>query len=227
MTLGLPVAVPVKPSREHARSLLNSERAKPEYHTDDPGLVQRALSWLWHELLDLLDRAAGATPGGATGVLVLAVVAVLAIVAIRVTVGPIARAGRMQQPLFTGRARSAAEHRRTADEHASAGQWADAVRERLRAIVRGLEERGLLDERLGRTADEAAAEAGALLPRSRDGLRRAAVVFDEVWYGGRVATPEHDELLRSVDDEVRSAQPSHQSEAPYATTDFGRFGPPE
>ena len=51
--------------------------------------------------------------------------------------------------------------------------------ERYRALVRSLEERGLVDERPGRTADEAAAEGAAalptaagLLPAGREGLRR-------------------------------------------------------
>ena len=57
----------------------------------------------------------------------------------------------------------------------------------MRAIVRSLEERTLLDPRPGRTADEAAAEAGRPLPRHADRLRAAARTFDDVTYGGRTA----------------------------------------
>jgi hypothetical protein len=109
--------------------------------------------------------------------------------------------------LFVGRARSSDEHRAAADAAAARGAWADAVRERLRAIVRGVEERGVLDARPGRTADEAAAEAGAVLRSCADDLRRAARLFDDVWYGGRTATQASDEEMRRIDAAVRSARP--------------------
>ena len=81
----------------------------------------------------------------------------------------------------------AAEHRRRADGFAGEGRFAEAVRERMRAIVRELETRGVLEPRPGRTADEVAREAGALVPAVAPDLRTAATVFDEVWYGGRPA----------------------------------------
>jgi hypothetical protein len=81
------------------------------------------------------------------------------------------------------------------------------VRERLRAVVRSLEERAVLDERPGRTADEAAAEAGRALPDCVAGLRAAAVLFDEVWYGGRPAGPASYAALRDLDAQVQAARP--------------------
>ena len=79
--------------------------------------------------------------------------------------------------------------------------------ERLRATVRGLEERDLLDTRAGRTADEAAAEAGRALPTLADELRAAARTFDEVRYGGRTADAATDARLRTLDDAVRRTKP--------------------
>jgi hypothetical protein len=99
----------------------------------------------------------------------------------------------------------AAEYRRRADEHAAAGRFAEAVRERMRAIVRELEQRGVLDPRPGRTADEVAREAGAVVPAVAGVLRAAAGIFDEVWYGGRRATPHSEALMRQADDRVRRA----------------------
>jgi hypothetical protein len=122
-------------------------------------------------------------------------------------VGPMGRREATVPALFTGHVRTAAEHRAAADAHSAAGRWADAVRERLRAVIRSLEERGVLDERPGRTADEAATDAGAVLPSSAAELRRAARHFDEVWYGGRTAGPESDALLRGLDERVRAARP--------------------
>jgi hypothetical protein len=74
-----------------------------------------------------------------------------------------------------------------------------------------MEERGVLESRPGRTADEAAAEGGAALPECAAGLRSAAQVFDDVWYGGRPATPAHDQALRELDDALRSSSPQASS----------------
>ena len=76
----------------------------------------------------------------------------------------------------------------------------------MRAIVRELETRGVLEPRPGRTADEVAREAGAAVPAVAADLRTAATVFDEVWYGGRPATAQADALLRQADQRVQRAQ---------------------
>jgi hypothetical protein len=76
----------------------------------------------------------------------------------------------------------------------------------MRAIVRELEARGVLDPRPGRTADEVAREAGALVPAVAGDLHGAAQVFDEVWYGGRTATAGADAAMRQADQRVQSAR---------------------
>jgi hypothetical protein len=86
------------------------------------------------------------------------------------------------------------------------GQFAEAVREWMRAIVRELETRGVLEPRPGRTADEVAREAGAAVPAVAADLRTAATVFDEVWYGGRPATAQAEAVLRQADRRVQRAQ---------------------
>jgi hypothetical protein len=98
---------------------------------------------------------------------------------------------------------TADEHRAAAERAATAGDLAEAVRERFRAVVRELEQRGVLDPRAGRTVDEVAQEAGTALPLVADDLRGAAVQFDDVWYGGRPATAEGYRQLVCVDDRVR------------------------
>ena len=206
-------SVPVDLSAEEARDAAERELGDPIYHQDDPSLLERGLNWLLTELGELLRRAEDASPGGYAGLVVIAVLAVLAGVAIRLQVGPIARTATSESALFDQTPRSAADHRGAADAHAAAGAWAEAVRERLRAIVRGLEERDLLEARPGRTADEAAAEAAQVLPGCASGLREAAELFDEVWYGGRPAAAWMDERLRAVDAEVARNRPSRPARA--------------
>lgn len=203
----LPFEVPVDLGREQARELARDELAKQVYRQAEPSLTERVLRWLYEHLADLLDGAAGVSPGGYLGLAVLLLAVVAAVVAVRLKVGPLGRTGRAEEPLFLGRPRSSAEHRAAADAHAAAGEWAEAVRERFRAVVRALEERSLLDPRPGRTADEAAAEAAAALPDCAVGLRAGARLFDEIWYGGRPASADSDRALRDLDDRVRATRP--------------------
>lgn len=206
---------PGPPGRDEAREAAERELSDPVYAADDPSWFTRALQWVLERLGDLLEAAADAAPGGYGGLLVLAVLVVLAVVAVRLRLGRIARSATGERALFGSRDRSAEDHRRAADAHAARGEWAAAVRERLRAIVRGLEERDLLQARAGRTADEAATEAGRLLPGCADELLAAARTFDDVTYGDRPAGPEADAQLKAVDDAVRRARPGAD---PVATT---------
>ena len=179
-----PLTVPRDPAREAARR----ELSKRMYHENDPSLLQRALDAFWEWLGKLLNAASTATPGGTLGliVIILAVIAVLA--ALWWRLGTPRRQPTSSATLFDDRPRSAADHRAAAEAHAAQGHWNQAVQERMRALVRALEERALLDVRPGRTADEAAAEAGRALPAHTDPLRTAARDFDDVTYGGRSAT---------------------------------------
>jgi hypothetical protein len=201
--------------RDEARQAAERELSKGVYHQDEPGPVERAVNAVIDWISDFLDRIAGAAPGGSLGVLVLLaiVVAVGAVVIWRT--GPVRRGARLRPALFdlSGDA-DAAEHRRRADEHAAGGRYAEAVRERMRAIVRELETRGVLDPRPGRTADEVAWEAAAAVPAVSGDLRTAAGVFGEIWYGGRPATAQADALMREADDRIRRAQLAVAGAAP-------------
>jgi hypothetical protein len=202
----LPLSVPVDLGREAARDAAREELSRQVYQEARPGLAQRALQWLYEHVVDLLDNVGNASPGGFAGVIAIVLLIVAAIVAVRLKVGPFGKSRRTEDPLFVGGPRSADEHRRAADAHAAAGEWAEAVRERLRAVIRSLEERALLDPRPGRTADEAAVEAGAALPECAASLRGGARVFDEIWYGGRSASAASDQVVRDLDEQVRTSR---------------------
>jgi Domain of unknown function (DUF4129) len=201
----LPLDVPVEITREDAQRLARIELAKPEYRQDDLGLVERVLNWILERLGDALDVAGRTSPAGWLGLLGVVLLVVLAVIAVRRRTGALGRSA--SQPLFTGRERTAHDHRREAERFAAAGAWAEAVRERLRAIVRDVEERGLVDARPGRTADEVARDAGDALPSAAGELRDAARVFDDVWYGGRTADAASYSRLVAVDEVVRAARP--------------------
>ncbi|MEV6118568.1 DUF4129 domain-containing protein [Streptomyces sp. NPDC052109] len=199
-----PVTIPRGPAREAARR----ELSKRMYHENDPGLFERALNAFWDWLDRLLNSAAAATPGGTVGLIVVALFVVAVLAALWWRLGTPRRQPSTTTVLFDDRPRSAAEHRATAEAHAAQGHWNQAVQERMRAIVRSLEERTLLDVRPGRTADEAAAEAGRTLPAHADRLRAAAREFDDVTYGGRGATEQSYHRIAELDRDLERARPA-------------------
>ncbi|MFE3994935.1 DUF4129 domain-containing protein [Streptomyces goshikiensis] len=198
---------PVTTPRDPAREAAERELSKPVYHQNDPGLVERALDRFWEWVDELFGRAAGATPGGGLGLLVVLLLTVLVIAALWWRLGTPHRTATDPGTLFDDGPRSAADHRAAAEAHATAGRWTEAVQERMRAVVRSLEERTLLDPRPGRTADEAAAEAAGPLPRHAADLRAAARAFDDVTYGGRTGDPDTYARLRTLDLDLERAKP--------------------
>lgn len=198
-----PVTVPRDPAREAARD----ELSKRVYHENDPGWYQRALDAFWDWVATLFDAASTATPGGVLGLLVVAAAVIAVLGALWWRLGTPRRRPASAPALFDDRPRSAAEHRAAAGAHAAQSHWNQAVQERMRAIVRALEERALLDIRPGRTADEAAAEAGRALPAHTGRLRTAARAFDDVTYGGRAATEASYRQIAELDRDLERAKP--------------------
>ncbi|MFI9488757.1 DUF4129 domain-containing protein [Promicromonospora sp. NPDC052451] len=199
--------LPVVPDRDTARELLGSELQKPEY-AERESLLVRAINWVI-ERLDEIDWPDASMSGAQLGIVVVVVVAVIVLIAWLVA-GPV-RLGRERtrsaQVLGAEDTRTAAQLRASADAAAAAGDWRTAVVERFRAVVRSLEERVVIEPRPGRTAQEAAADAGARLAAQADRLRAGADVFDGVEYGDRVATADDDAALRALDAEVTAARP--------------------
>jgi hypothetical protein len=209
--------VPVELGRDDARRAAREELSKLVYRDAGPGLLERVIRWLLDRLGKLLDGAAGVSPGGYAGLVVVLLLVVVAVVAFRLGLGPMRRSDTGDAPLFVGGSRTAAEHRASADAHAAAQQWAEAVRDRLRAVITSLEERALLEPRPGRTADEAAADAGQAVPDCADDLRAAARLFDEIWYGDHPARREHDATMRALDERVLASRPRSAHAPPVAT----------
>ncbi|PVU82086.1 hypothetical protein DDP54_02635 [Cellulomonas sp. WB94] len=199
-------AVPVTPGADEARSWLEDELLDPVYHRSR-SLLQRFLDWLQQQF-------EGAPRFGAPSLVVAAVVVgVLLVVAVLAfwVAGPVRRSRRVRAAgaLRAGDdRRTAAELRAAADEAANQGRWGLAVAERFRAIVRDLEQRTVLDDRPGRTADEAVDAAAARLPELDADLRRAARRFDDVVYGDGPADATDDTWLRGLDDSVARARVS-------------------
>jgi hypothetical protein len=207
---GVPVTVERDPAREAARK----ELLHAEYHRHDPSLPQRIYNWITDQLGHLFDQLGGGS-GGMTGLIVFLVLFALIGAALWWRLGPPGRAATTAAAaLFAADGpRSASDHRAAAQQHAAAAEWAAAVREQMRALIRSLEERTLLNPRPGRTADEAAREAGRHLPDHATALADAARLFDDVAFGDRTADQAAYQRLVDLDERLRKARPLIQAGA--------------
>jgi hypothetical protein len=190
--------IPVDPDSETARQWAIDELSKDRYQEHGPSWIERAWDWV----LDKLDHLVNLDISGDSLVAVLIVAGIILILflVIRAVVGPVRRSFKAKRThsVFEDDSRSSAEMRSAADAAAKAGDWDLAILERFRAIIRSLEERDLIDDRPGVTADEAATETGVRFPDVLTRIGWAADLFDQVRYGHGAATQSDDESLRSL-----------------------------
>jgi hypothetical protein len=195
---------PIRPDPSAARTWLERELSRPEYRQSP---VERLLGWLGDRWDALQAAALGASPlSTGAAVLLLVVLAVLVgLVAARVRRAPpgVPAAG----PVLGSASVSAQEHRRGAEAAMAAGDHDRAVVEAFRTIAARAVERGLLEERPGRTARELATDLDPVLPAHADELTRASALFDQVFYGHRSAVAGEPSTLLDLDDALREARP--------------------
>jgi hypothetical protein len=187
--------------RDTAHQAAQRELDKPIYPKGS--LTQRLYEWI-HDLLFRLIEKGSSVPGGWFTLSVLFVLLVVAIVVTIRVVRLTIRTQRGDYQLFDTGQLSADQHRAIAERFAVEGNWATAIRHRLRAVARGLEEARILDPAPGRTANELATEAGARLPHLASELSEAATAFNDVTYGERPGTPAAYQLIANLDEHLRS-----------------------
>ncbi|MRH86268.1 DUF4129 domain-containing protein [Nocardia sp. SYP-A9097] len=112
----------------------------------------------------------------------------------------------------------AAAHLAAAEDAARRADFGTALRERYRAVTRGLEQRGILQEQRARTARETAQAATAVLPEATE-LPSAAHSFDEIVYGGRPGAEAEYRRLEQADQFSVAPPPKH---APVEITEERR-----
>lgn len=198
--------------REPAYEAAQRELAKAVYPR--ASLSDRLAEWL-NDLLHRLMHTGAALPGGWFTIVVLGMLLLAAaVVAARIARRTMGRRGVEQ--LYGSGTLSAADHRARANDSAARGDWAAAIRQRLRAIARQLEEDGVLNLVPGRTADELAHHAGLALPTFADDLAAAAAAFDDVTYGDRPGTERNYQLIADLDDRVQRGRLSRTPGHPVA-----------
>jgi Domain of unknown function (DUF4129) len=187
--------------RDAAHQAAQRELAKPVYPKGSP--TQRFHEWV-HELLYHVVEKGSSIPGGWFTLSVLLTLLIVAIViAIRIARRTMRTHRGTDYQLFDTGQLSAGQHRATAEGFAAEGNWSVAIRHRLRAVARGLEETGVLNPAPGRTANELARDAGACIPHLASELSRAATAFNDVTYGEQPGTPAAYQMIVDLDDHLR------------------------
>lgn len=199
----LPVQVPATPDAEQARRSARSELSKQVYQ-ERPHLLRRALDWF----ASLFDPAT-LVPGAPAWLSVLVVglaVALLAgtLVLLVRKVGGARSRPPASAPVFDD-ARGSRELEAAADLARRQGNWDRAVVERFRAMVRLLDEHGLIEDFPGMTAYEAGQAAASGLADLAAELTWAASLFDSVRYGRARAHDQHDRRMGLLAAQVHQA----------------------
>lgn len=196
---------PVDITRDQAAQEAAKELAKPAYGQAGDNVVSRVINKVLEWISDLLSNLTGQSPSGNAGLFMLVGLIVLVVIVVLWRAGVLrtTRSTRNQVVFETNRARSASEYRSQAEAEAAQGDYTAAVRSRFRACVAELTERTVLDERPGRTAYEAVADAGRVVPALREPLQPAALMFTEVVYGNRPGTAERYAKVVAADDAAR------------------------
>ena len=185
--------------REAAHDAAQRELAKPIYPR--ASLSDRVAEW-FNDLMFRMVNAGAELPGGWFTIMVLGLLVLAAVfVVVRLARRTMGRPG--DGLLYRNQTRSAADYRARAEQAAARGHWTTAIRQRLRAIGRQLEEDGVLDPVPGRTAGELAHDAGGLLPAFATDLAAAAGAFDDVTYGERPGTGSNYRFIADLDDRLR------------------------
>ncbi|KUI22875.1 hypothetical protein AU193_09585 [Mycobacterium sp. GA-1285] len=194
-----------------AHEAAQRELAKPIY--PKPSLTDRVGEWI-DDLLYRLAAEGASIPGGWVTITVLLIlVAVAVVVAIRIARRSMRTGRGPAEALFGEHDMTAAQHRAAAEQCAASADWAAAIRHRLRAVARQLEETGVLDPVPSRTATELARDAGRQLPHLRNELSAASAIFNDVTYGGMPGTEKSYRLIADLDDHVRSRSAAAASTA--------------
>jgi Domain of unknown function (DUF4129) len=192
--------------RDAAHQAAQIELGKPIYSKGSA--AQQFADWVNELLYRLLEKTASIPGGWLTTTVLLILLAIAVVVAVHVARRTMRTRRGGDYLLFEATPLTAAQHRATAESFAAQGDWTAAIRHRLRAVARQLEETGVLEPVPGRTANELARDAGAALPHLSDELSQAATAFNDVTYGERPGTEPAYRMVADLDDHLRSRAPA-------------------
>lgn len=197
--------------RDAAHRAAQDELNKPSYSKGSS--ADQFLDWLNDLIYRMLQKTATVPGGWFTATVLLILLAIAVFVGVHVARRTMRARRGGDQLLFEAAQLTAAQHRATAESYAAEGDWAAAIRHRLRAVARQLEETGVLAAAPGRTANELARDAGTALPHLADELSEAATAFNDVTYGEQPGTRAAYQMIADLDDHLRSRWQGAPAEA--------------
>jgi hypothetical protein len=195
----------LRPDPETARSWVERELSRPEYHQS---LLERLYGWLMEQWDRLQAAALDASPlsTAAAAVIVTLLVVAVVLVASRVRRDPVRATATAAGPVDG--LLSADEHRRAAVAALESGRHDVALVEAFRAIAAGAVQRGVLQERPGLTAHELTVGLSPFFPDHAEGLAVASTKFDLVFYGDLPASAGDARAVLALDESLREARPA-------------------
>jgi len=192
--------------RDAAHDAAQRELSKPIYTHET--IWQRLTDWLNQFIYRLITKGSSIPGGWLTIAVLLTLLSVAVVVAVRVARRTMRTNRGAEPPLFGAAELDAAEHRAAAQRFAAAGDWAAAIRHRVQAVARQLEQNGVVNPVPGRTANELARDAGRTLPDLQTELVGAASAFNDVTYGERAGSPSAYQMIADLDERLRSRRPA-------------------
>ena len=203
--------------RDAAHDAAQRELSKPIYPKED--FADRLNDWINDFIYRAISKGSEVPGGWFTVAVLLTLLAVAIVVAVRIARRTMRTNRKGDFQLFGAAELTAAEHRATAERFAAEGNWAAAIRHRLRAVARQLEENGVLNAVPGRTANELATDAARSFPELRAELAHAAMSFNDVTYGERPGTEAAYRSIATLDEHIRSRRSatSHDAGSPHGT----------
>lgn len=188
---------PLTPESDEAQRWLEEELLKGVYSE------QRSFwAWLWEKISEFLERVFAQADGIQGVFLPLLILAVTGgIITLAFIYGRSVRRPRSRRATPTGMwqaedHRSADDLRQAARQAASASDYSLAVIEQFRAIVRSVEQRGVIEPTDGMTALEVARDIARGFPDHAPEIQNGATLFNSALYGtGRARASDYESLV--------------------------------
>jgi hypothetical protein len=200
----LPVDAPLDPSSGEARSWLQRELLKPEYHQQN--VVEQLITWLQRQIGRGLAAAAQAPPLSTFAAMLIFLLLLGGLVWLLSRTRGTRRARVGSGPVLDDPVVTAAQLRARAEAALADGRMEQALVDGFRALTVRQVERGRLEDSPGATAHEVALSLATRFPQHGERVGDNARLFDLVLYGDRPASPDQATSVLRLDDELAAAR---------------------